>query len=111
MFLNLFLMEYLMKDYKLKFIDFLLKTGALKVGSGPNNGLFSLKSKRLSPWFVNIGDFDDGEASDALGGFYADSIINSGDDFDLLYGIPDKGREIAVATSNEMSKKGKNIAR
>ena len=37
------------EGYKAKFIEFLLKTGALRVG-----GDFSLKSKRLSPWFVNV---------------------------------------------------------
>jgi len=95
-----------MEEYKAKFIDFLLKTGALKV-----EGDFSLKSKRLSPWFVNIGDFNDGETSGALGEFYADSILNSGVDFDLLYGIPDKGREIAAVTAVEMNRKGKNVPR
>lgn len=99
-----------MSDYKKKFIGFLLQTGALKVFKNPSDDR-TLKSKRISPWFVNIGDFDDGETSAALGGFYADAIINSGIEADILYGIPDKGREIAVATSNEMARKGKNIAR
>lgn len=50
-----------MEEYKADFIEFLLKTGALRVG-----GDFTLKSKRSSPWFVNIGDFNDG-ASSAIG--------------------------------------------
>ena len=91
-------------NYKERFIDFLLKTGALRIG-----GDFSLKSKRLSPWFVNIGDFNDGESSAALGTFYADAILNSGEEFDLLYGIPEKGNALAVATAIEMAGKGTNV--
>ena len=93
-----------MESYKEEFISFLLSTQALKLG-----GDFSLKSKRLSPWFVNVGDFNDGKSVSALGSFYADTIINSGVGFDLLYGIPEKGNALAVATSIEMNKKGKNV--
>src|SRR3989344_2874069 len=99
-----------MQEYKARFIDFLLKTGALKVFEN-SSGDRTLKSKRISPWFINIGDFDDGETSTALGQFYANAIMGCGDQFDLLYGIPDKGREIAVSVSNEMAKEGKNIPR
>lgn len=93
-----------MEEYKVKFIEFLLKTGALKVG-----GDFTLKSKRISPWFVNIGDFNEGESSATLGEFYADSILNSKEAFDLLYGIPEKGNALAVATAIGLAKKGKNF--
>src|SRR3989338_3445842 len=93
-----------MEEYKAKFIDFLLKTGALRVG-----GDFSLKSKRISPWFVNIGDFNEGESTSALGQFYADSIVSSGEQFDLLYGIPEKGNALAVATAIGLTQKGKNV--
>ncbi|MBU3896577.1 MAG: orotidine 5'-phosphate decarboxylase [Nanoarchaeota archaeon] len=93
-----------MEQYKEDFIGFLLSTGALKVG-----GNYSLKSKRISPWFVNIGDFNDGDSTKALGGFYADSILNSGVDTDILYGIPEKGVGLAIATTMGMSEKGKNV--
>ncbi|MBI4089465.1 MAG: orotidine 5'-phosphate decarboxylase [Candidatus Levybacteria bacterium] len=99
-----------MDEYKKEFILFLLRTGALKIFENPSDDR-TLKSKRISPWFVNIGDFDDGKTSAALGGFYADAISNSGLEFDLLYGIPDKGREIVVATTNEMARKGRNVPR
>jgi orotate phosphoribosyltransferase len=95
-----------MEEYKAKFIGFLLETDALKVG-----GDYSLKSKRISPWFVNIGNFDDGETSAALGQFYADAILSSREQFDLLYGIPDKGREIVVSVAIEMARKGRNVPR
>ncbi len=92
-----------MQVYKSNFIDFLLRTGALKVGRD-----FTLKSKRISPWFVNIGDFNDGESSAALGEFYADSILSSETSFDVVYGIPEKGNALAIATAIGLNKKGKN---
>lgn len=92
-----------MDEHKTRFIEFLLKTGALRVGKD-----YSLKSKRLSPWFVNVGDFNDGETSEALGGFYADAILSTGIDFNILYGIPEKGKGIAVATAIALNRKGKN---
>jgi orotidine-5'-phosphate decarboxylase len=98
----------MMEDYKKRFIQFLLNTGALKVFDNPSDDR-TLKSKRISPWFVNIGDFNDGESSNALAGFYADSIINSGVEGDILYGIPDKGVGLAAPVAMAMASKGNNI--
>ncbi|MFA5019730.1 MAG: orotidine 5'-phosphate decarboxylase / HUMPS family protein [Candidatus Pacearchaeota archaeon] len=97
-----------MEEYKVKFIDFLLKTGALKVFESPSEDR-TLKSKRISPWFVNIGDFNDGESSNALAGFYADAVINSGVKADVLYGIPDKGVGLAAPVAMAMASKGHNV--
>ena len=94
---------FAVEEYKTKFIDFLLKTGALRVG-----GDYALKSKRMSPWFVNVGDFNDGDSSTMLGEFYADSVISSGTDFDLVYGIPEKGNALAVSTAIGLNKRGRN---
>jgi len=91
-------------EYKKRFIEFLLKTGALKVG-----GDFSLKSRRISPWFVNIGAFSDGESTTVMGDFYADTLLSSGVNFDLVYGIPEKGNALAVATAQALARKGKNV--
>ncbi len=93
-----------MEEYKENFIEFLLKTGALRVG-----GDYSLKSKRISPWFVNIGDFNDGESTAAIGDFYAKAILDSEKKFDLLYGIPEKGISLAVAASIGLAKLGENV--
>ena len=94
----------LMKQYQQEFIAFLLQTGALRVG-----GDFSLKSKRSSSWFVNVGDFNDGESTSAIGKFYADSIVSSGKQFDILYGIPEKGNALAVATTIALTSRGMNV--
>ena len=66
-----------MEDYKARFIEFLLKTGALKVFENPSDDR-TLKSKRISPWFVNIGDFNDGESSNALAGISCTSCNGYG---------------------------------
>lgn len=97
-----------MEEYKVRFINFLLKTGALEVFENPSSDK-TLKSKRISPWFVNIGDFNDGETSGALANFYADAIINSEFKADVLYGIPDKGVGLAAPVAMAMASKGHNV--
>ncbi len=92
-----------MDNYKKDFIEFLLKTGALGIGKD-----FQLKSGRLSPWFVNIGDFNDGVSTSELGKAYAEAIRRTGFEFDLVYGIPEKGIALAVATSIELGRLGVN---
>ncbi len=97
-----------MEKYKSRFIDFLLKTGALKVFDNPSDDR-TLKSKRISPWFVNIGDFNDGASSIALAGFYAAAVINSGVEANILYGIPDKGVGLAAPVAMGMASRGHNV--
>ncbi len=97
-----------MDEHKSEFIEFLLRTGALKVFEDPAEDRI-LKSKRISPWFVNIGDFNDGESSNALAGFYADAIISSGVKADVLYGIPEKAVGLAAPVAMAMASKGHNV--
>src|SRR3989338_10613108 len=95
-----------MEDYKSRFIEYLLTTQALK-----GNGDFSLKSKRLSPWFVNIGDFNDGHSLREFGRFYAYSILGAtaNSKIDILYGIPEKGNMLVAATSIGLAERGENV--
>ena len=97
-----------MEQFKTEFIEFLLATGALRVV-----GDFKLKSGRLSPYFVNIGDFNDGASTTALGQAYAQAIIHaSTDDLSedhLLYGIPEKGIALAIAASVGLNSAGINV--
>ena len=97
-----------MESFKVEFINFLLKTNVLQVFENPSDDR-TLKSKRISPWFVNIGDFNDGESSNTLAGFYADAIINSGVNADVLYGIPDKGVGLVAPVAMAMASKGHNV--
>lgn len=83
-----------MEKYKQDFIDFALSTGALKVG-----GDYFLKSQRIAPYFINIGDFNDGVSISKIGEAYAHMLESSGIGFDVLYGIPEKGLSLAISTS------------
>ncbi len=97
-----------MEEYKENFIRFALANG-LKIFDNPSDDRV-LKSKRLSPWFLNVGDFDDGNTLSALSEAYADEIIASGVNADLLYGIPEKGVPLVGPVLTDLSKKGKNMA-
>ncbi|MGB1243803.1 MAG: orotate phosphoribosyltransferase [Porticoccaceae bacterium] len=82
-----------MDNYKIQFIDNALNSGALKFGQ------FRLKSGRLSPHFFNAGEFYRGKALAALGQCYAAAIVESGIEFDVLFGPAYKGITLAAATS------------
>jgi orotate phosphoribosyltransferase len=82
-----------MDNYKTQFIDNALDSGALKFGQ------FRLKSGRVSPHFFNAGEFYRGKALAALGQCYAAAIVESGIEFDVLFGPAYKGITLAAATS------------
>jgi orotate phosphoribosyltransferase len=82
-----------MQDYQRAFLDFAIARGVLRFGE------FTLKSGRLSPYFFNSGQFDDGNAIAELGRYYAAAIHASGLGFDLLYGPAYKGIPLVVATA------------
>ena len=81
-----------MKHYQQQFIEFALETGVLRFGS------FTLKSGRVSPYFFNSGLFNTGASLARLGQFYAQAIIDSQVDFDLLFGPAYKGIPLASST-------------
>ena len=82
-----------MTNYKTQFIDNAIASGALKFGQ------FRLKSGRVSPHFFNAGEFYRGKALAALGQCYAAAIVESGIEFDVLFGPAYKGITLAAATS------------
>lgn len=88
-----------MKDYQHRFIEYSIACGILQFGE------FTLKSGRKSPYFFNTGLFSSGERLSRLGHFYADAIIHSGIDCDLLYGPAYKGIPLVCATSIALSQK------
>lgn len=81
-----------MKPYQRHFIEFALQTGVLRFGS------FTLKSGRVSPYFFNSGLFNTGSSLAKLGQFYAQTIVESGLDFDCLFGPAYKGIPLASTT-------------
>ncbi|KAF3977829.1 MAG: orotate phosphoribosyltransferase [Methylococcales symbiont of Iophon sp. n. MRB-2018] len=82
-----------MLDYQKEFIQYALGCGVLKFGE------FQLKSGRVSPYFFNTGLFNTGKTLARLGQFYAQTLIESKLDIDVLYGPAYKGIPLASATS------------
>ena len=80
-----------MKNYKKHFLRFAEERQALKFGE------FTLKSGRISPYFFNAGTFYTGEALARLGRYYADAIVESGIEFDMLFGPAYKGIPLVAA--------------
>ena len=82
-----------MEQYQNDFLDFMLEIGALKFGE------FTLKSGRVSPYFFNAGQFNQGNHLSQLGQFYAQAIEASGIKFDVLFGPAYKGIPLVAATA------------
>lgn len=81
-------------NYKEKFIRLMIEAGVLKFGE------FKTKSGRLSPYFVNTGNYSTGKHVALLGEFYADVIMEKlNGKIDFLYGPAYKGIPLACATS------------
>lgn len=82
-----------MQDYKREFIEFAIQNEVLRFGS------FTLKSGRVSPYFFNAGLFNTGEHLTRLSRFYAAAIVDSGIEFDTLFGPAYKGIPLAAITA------------
>lgn len=82
-----------MQAYKKEFLDLALELGVLRFGE------FTLKSGRKSPYFFNAGLFSNGKALDGLGRYYAQAIVDSGQEFDMLFGPAYKGIPLAALTA------------
>ncbi len=77
-----------------EFIEFLAKSGAVRFGE------FTLKSGRLSPYFISTGVLSDGATSYELGKHFARKINEAyGQKIDAIYGPAYKGIPLAVSVS------------
>lgn len=82
----------------LKFIRFAVDQGVLQFGE------FTLKSGRVSPYFLNTGLFNDGRALERLGTFYARAIVDANVEFDMLFGPAYKGIPLVAATAISLAR-------
>ncbi|KAH0597447.1 hypothetical protein MHUMG1_04825 [Metarhizium humberi] len=82
-------------SYKQEFLKAAIEGGVLKFGS------FELKSKRISPYFFNAGEFHTARLAGAISSAFAKTIIdaqqNAGLDFDIIFGPAYKGIPLCSA--------------
>lgn len=86
-----------------QFIEFAIAQKVLRFGE------FMTKAGRLSPYFFNAGLFSDGASLKRLGEFYAHAIVDSGIDFDMLFGPAYKGIPLVAATAIALAGHGRNV--
>lgn len=89
------------------YIEFCFERGVLKVATGENR--WTLKSGRKSWFFFNSGAFDDGNSLEVMGDAYANAIVDSGVEIDMVFGPSYKGTPIAVAAAGALARKGVNV--
>ena len=85
------------------FVQFSVESGVLRFGN------FRTKAGRDSPYFFNAGLFDDGAKLGRLAQFYAQRILASGIEFDMLFGPAYKGIPLAAAVAIELARLGRNV--
>jgi len=88
-----------MQAYQQDFIEFALKKNVLRFGE------FELKSGRKSPYFFNAGLFNTGKDLVTLAESYAQTIVNSDIEFDVLFGPAYKGIPLAATTALTLADK------
>jgi orotate phosphoribosyltransferase len=92
-----------MHAYRQDFIRFAVARNVLRFGE------FQTKAGRLSPYFFNSGLFQDGTALRELCQFYAQAILASAVDFDMLFGPAYKGIPLVAGTSIALAEQGRNV--
>jgi orotate phosphoribosyltransferase len=89
------------------FVRYSLQQGVLRFGE------FKVKSGRLSPYFFNAGLFNTGQSMGRLAAFYAQALVDSGLEFDMLFGPAYKGIPLAAATAialaNHPARAGRDV--
>ncbi|MBT9456585.1 MAG: orotate phosphoribosyltransferase [Burkholderiaceae bacterium] len=86
-----------------EFVAFAVDAGVLRFGE------FKTKAGRLSPYFFNAGLFDDGAKLGRLAQFYAQTLVDSGLQFDMIFGPAYKGITLAAAVAMELARMGRNV--
>jgi orotate phosphoribosyltransferase len=85
-----------------KFLAFAMQADALRFGE------FKTKAGRLSPYFFNAGQFNNGALLGRLGEFYAKTLVEAGVEFDVIFGPAYKGIPLATATAVALAQLGRD---
>ena len=84
---------------KKDFIEFMMSADVLRFGE------FQTKSGRLTPYFINTGNYKTGGQIAALGRFYAALIHETcGDRFDAMFGPAYKGIPLVTAAAGALAR-------
>jgi orotate phosphoribosyltransferase len=89
--------------FRQDFIRFAIEQKVLHFGE------FQTKAGRLSPYFFNSGLFQDGAALRELCQFYAQAILASKIEFDMLFGPAYKGIPLVAGTAIALVEQGRNV--
>jgi orotate phosphoribosyltransferase len=92
-----------MHAYQQQFIQLAIAKQVLRFGE------FTLKSGRISPYFFNAGLFDDGQSLAVVCQCYAQRIVESGIEFDMLFGPAYKGIPLATGVAIAFAQMGRNV--
>ena len=92
-----------MNNLRQQFIAFSVNAGVLRFGE------FVTKAGRNSPYFFNAGLFNDRAILGQLSEFYAQTLLDSGVEFDMLFGPAYKGITLAASTAVALAGKGRNV--
>ncbi len=89
----------MLTNAKKEFIEFMMSADVLRFGQ------FTTKSGRLSPYFVNTGNYRTGAQISRLGEFYAAFIKETcGDRFDAMFGPAYKGIPLATSAAGALAR-------
>lgn len=83
-------------QHKAAFLQDCIAAGALKFGT------FTLKSKRISPYFFNAGLFHTSKLARSISTAYAATLASAAIDFDVLFGPAYKGIPLAALAVDKL---------
>lgn len=85
------------------FVQFAIDAQVLRFGE------FKTKAGRMSPYFFNAGLFNDGASIARLAEFYAQRLLASELEFDMIFGPAYKGIPLGATVAAELARRGRNV--